>query len=379
MSQNSFEIEFKIKPTKFEIEMKDVVKEVFPELEDLEITPSGVEQNFKSDKYGYNNVTVKAIETEEITIQPETEEQVKEGVFNKVIVLGDEDLKPENIKKGTNIFGVEGIGNMTNAKITDCSHLFWKGARIDNLDNILVLCDWDKITNCNEMFYSCSSITSLDVSNFNTSNVTNMRYMFNSCSHLESLDVSNFDTSNVVTMEGMFAYIQTMSSIDLSNFVTSNVTDMSYMFASSNKFVSLNLSDFDTSNVVTMKCMFSWCSKLESLDISSFDMSNVNYVDSMIYYCMNLVDLKFGKNLGKSYKYKTVNSSDHRLDLSYCTKLTHDSLMSVINNLYDLNITYSLIGDGTLYRQNLKLGSTNLAKLTAEEIAIATNKGWNVT
>jgi hypothetical protein len=26
----------------------------------------------------------------------------------------------------------------------------------------------------------------------------------------------------------------------------------------------------------------------------------------------------------------------------------------------------------------LKLGDTNKAKLTAEEIAIATNKGWNV-
>lgn len=28
--------------------------------------------------------------------------------------------------------------------------------------------------------------------------------------------------------------------------------------------------------------------------------------------------------------------------------------------------------------QTLQLGNTNKAKLTAEEIAIATNKGWNV-
>ena len=46
------------------------------------------------------------------------------------------------------------------------------------------------------MFYSCSNLTSLDVSNFDTSKVTDMGGMFYSCSNLTSLDVSNFDTSN---------------------------------------------------------------------------------------------------------------------------------------------------------------------------------------
>jgi hypothetical protein len=85
------------------------------------------------------------------------------------------------------------------------------------------------------------------------------------------------------------------------------------------------------------------------------------------------------KNLGKGYTEQSNNSYSSRVDLSYSPKLTHESLMSVINNLYDLNLTYSAIGNGKLYRQELRLGSTNLAKLSAEEIAIATNKGWNVT
>ena len=41
------------------------------------------------------------------------------------------------------------------------------------------------------MFYNCASLTSLDVSNFNTSNVTNMSYMFQSCSKLTTLDLSS--------------------------------------------------------------------------------------------------------------------------------------------------------------------------------------------
>ena len=43
--------------------------------------------------------------------------------------------------------------------------------------------------------------------------------------------------------------------------------------------------------------------------------------------------------------------------------------MNAINDLYD-------IASAGVQPQKLVLGSTNLAKLTAEEIAIATNKGW---
>ena len=84
-------------------------------------------------------------------------------------------------------------------------------------------------------------------------------------------------------------------------------------------------------------------------------------------------------NLGKGFYQKTTNYNDYTLRLSSSSQLTRDSLMSVINNLYDLNLTYDVANGGTLYSQQLVLGSTNLAKLTAEEIAIATNKGWTVS
>lgn len=92
-----------------------------------------------------------------------------------------------------------------------------------------------------------------------------------------------------------------------------------------------------------------------------------------------MTNLKSFKNLGKAYTSKTQNYSNYKLDLSKSTKLTHESLIDVINNLYDLNLTYNVANGGTLYRQSLVLGSTNLAKLTEDEIAIATNKGWNVS
>ena len=54
------------------------------------------------------------------------------------------------------------------------------------------------------MFYNCSSLTSLNLSNFNTNNVTNMKDMFSYCSSLTSLNLSYFNTNNVSDMEGMF-------------------------------------------------------------------------------------------------------------------------------------------------------------------------------
>ena len=63
-----------------------------------------------------------------------------------------------------------------------------------------------------------------------------------------------------------------------------------------------------------------------------------------------------------------MNYAYYSLDLSAAQNLTYESLINIINNLYDLNISYNVAGGGTLYSQKLVLGATNLAKLTSEEI-----------
>ena len=57
----------------------------------------------------------------------------------------------------------------------------------------------------NGMFYECKSLTSLNLSTFNTSNVTIMNSMFYECSKLESLDLSNFDASKTTNYESIFS------------------------------------------------------------------------------------------------------------------------------------------------------------------------------
>ena len=80
--------------------------------------------------------------------------------------------------------------------------------------------------------------------------------MFNSCSALTEIDVSNFDTSNVTDMGAMFRECSSLSSLDLSKFNTDKVTNMWYMFYSCRNLKKLNISDFNTQNVTNWESMF---------------------------------------------------------------------------------------------------------------------------
>ena len=100
------------------------------------------------------------------------------------------------------------------------------------------------VTDMSNMFSYCSSLTELDLSNFDTSNVTNMRGMFDNCGNLTSLDLSNFDTSNVTDMNSMFYYCQSLTRLDLSGFETPPYVRSIYrMFKGCDKLKNLICSD----------------------------------------------------------------------------------------------------------------------------------------
>ena len=151
--------------------------------------------------------------------------------------------------------------------------------------------DTSKSTDMSYMFSGCTSLTSLNLSSWNTRNVKSMDSMFEGCSGLTSLDVSNFDTSNVVYMDGMFDGCSKLTSLDVSHFNTSKVTDMDSMFESCSKLTSLDVSHFNTSKVTNISGMFSRCSGITSLNVSHFNTSNVTYMSYMFFYCSSLTSL----------------------------------------------------------------------------------------
>ena len=58
----------------------------------------------------------------------------------------------------------------------------------------------DNIKNMNYMFCGCSSLTNIDLSNFNSNNAINMSCMFFGCTSLKDINLSNFKSNKVIDM-----------------------------------------------------------------------------------------------------------------------------------------------------------------------------------
>lgn len=99
--------------------------------------------------------------------------------------------------------------------------------------------------------------------------------MFNNCKNMKSINLNNFDTSNVIAMNSMFSSCSSLESLDLSKFDTSNVTNMSYMFSKCDSLESLDLSMFNTKNVTTLQGTFQYCTNLKKLNVSNWNTDNV--------------------------------------------------------------------------------------------------------
>lgn len=169
-------------------------------------------------------------------------------------------------------------------------------------------------TSCHLMFSGCTSLTRLDLNNFNTFNITTMRSMFFNCSALTQLDLSSFNTSKVIDMSAMFLYCSALTQLNLSNFDTSKVTDMSSMFSGCSSLTQLDLSNFNTSNVIYMNWIFYYCRALTEINISSFDTSNVISMCQMFCDCSSLTQLDIS-----SFNTSRVTEMNHMFSL--CKRL----------------------------------------------------------
>lgn len=161
--------------------------------------------------------------------------------------------------------------------------------------------------------------------------------------------IINFgDTADVTNMERMFFSNYNLTIGPTIN--TSKTESMYSMFQNDNFLISVPL--YDTSKVTDMSSMFYSCSNLTS--VPAFDVSKVTTLFNMVGSCYNLEAIHI-INIGADF------------DVHSCKKLTREALLEIIGNLKTVTST-----------KKLTLGSTNLAKLTDEDKAIATNKGWTL-
>ena len=120
------------------------------------------------------------------------------GPFTEPIQRGW-DLSTENIRS---IVFNQSFANCTS--ITSTAYWF---AGMTNLETFIGLeyLNTSNVTAMNGMFWVCSALRSLDLSNFNTQSVSNMSNMFTRCSRLVTIKVgSGWSTSNVSSSSEMF-------------------------------------------------------------------------------------------------------------------------------------------------------------------------------
>ena len=95
--------------------------------------------------------------------------------------------------------------SFANARPTSCYHWFSSCVKLTTIEGIEYL-NTENVTNMSNMFYHCSTLTSLDLSNFNTAKVTKMNEMFIGCSALTTIYVSDkFVTDKVTNGRNMFS------------------------------------------------------------------------------------------------------------------------------------------------------------------------------
>ena len=245
------------------------------------------------------------------------------------------------------ILSIQTGGENTLKKLLDATkstqYLFYryKGTSVDDL---ISYNDTENVTTMKYMFYDCTKLTSIPL--LNTSKVADMNHMFYACISLTTMP--QLDTINATDMSYLFAECRKLTSIPLLN--TSKVTTMNNMFNSC--YALTNIPLLDTRNVTDMSYMFSLCSELT--EIPAFDVSKVNDFSVIFNGCSSLNAIH-------------MTGMKVSFSISSSTKFTTEALHEIITNLATVTST-----------QELKMGSTNLAKVSEEYVTIATNKGWTL-
>lgn len=239
---------------------------------------------------------------------------------------------------------------------TDLSYLF-ENKNIVNLN----LSNWDtsNVTSMQGLFSNLKNLESVECADWDTSNVTSFYAILDACHSLKTFDTSKWVTSSATNMAWMFSGVG-LEELDVSNFNTSKVTNMHTMFAGSQAIVKLDVSNFDTSNVLDFGHAFAYWHKVcEELNISGLNLTKCTSMAETFFRSSFIVIISDGLKL--------PNIDMSNIGLTYSTKLSVDSIVGLLNALPLSDKGYSF-----------QIGSDNIAKLTDEQKAIATDKGWTL-
>lgn len=194
-------------------------------------------------------------------------------------------------------------------------------------------------------------------------------------------EIPEFNISGYTNLERLFGAVHSQGTYALFNegghpplLDTSSATNISFMFAGAN-----NDHDYAYNNMTV---------------VPLYDFRSVNTAAGLFFKCKELKEIPAFNFLAISdttYTFSSANSSStsdwlkgcsnlekiHIVDIHYnfnisqveVTKLDREALVEIIGNLRDMTGSTA---------KTLTMGATNMAKLTTDDIAVATAKNWTI-
>lgn len=207
-----------------------------------------------------------------------------------------------------------------------------------SLDEALRGLDTSKVTKMNNMFYNCSSLTSVPL--FDTSSVDTASYMFGTCSSLTS--IPSFNVSKVEFASYMFYNCRNLTAIPELDFT--NATNLGNLFSGCTSLETVNIKT--SSKLTKLESTFNNCTKLKT--VPNLDTSNVTTLYSCFQYCKALTtipELNTSKvtNIGYTFSGCTALKTITKLDMASVTNASNPfSSCAALENITLLNIKTSL-------------------------------------
>ena len=204
----------------------------------------------------------------------------------------------------------------------------------------------------NNAFYNCSSLTKIE--KLDISQNKSFHYCFAGCGKLA---YANFvGTAPIRELGGAFQDCYILPNDCFPTLDVTNLTELWWAYANCRLLEELKWTGTPPTIKGAVNSAFLNCSKLK--EIPEMDLSNATLSDdySFAYNCSSLTAIH-AKNIPFS------------LNIGWSTLLEREALVEIIGNLKDMT------GSTT---KTLTLGSTLKAKLTADDIKVATDKNWTV-
>lgn len=231
----------------------------------------------------------------------------------------------------------------------------------------LVVTNWDvsKVENMSRMFYACRSITEFILPDWNTSSLENCSMMFIDGAALTELNLQNWVfTPALPNLAGMFAYCPALYTVNVSNWDISNVTsfdktasfyDLKFYYSgygyrsvfSRSNLIELDLLSWDVSNLTDINYLFEICKELHTIHVSNWDTLTSTSFAGTFYYCLSFVEIPdityWDVSNGVDFSYMFYSCTAlYSLDIhnwNVATGHTFDSMFRSTTALRDLVIT----------------------------------------